>query len=89
MSWEAPFPWVPQRREGTSGLGWPPASDIWVGEKGSRANVLRGGGPEVRGVELGPGPGGPRVLPLTAGPSVPPAGDPDPHLRLGGDARVV
>lgn len=38
---------------------------------------------------LGAGPGGQRALPPTVGPSVAPTGDPDPHLRFGGDARVV
>ena len=54
-------------------------------ENRGSANVVREEGPPMPWGWAGRAEG----APLTVGPSVPPTGDPDPHLRFGGDARVV
>ena len=70
-------------KKGTSGTGLPPAADTSQEDGGSAGVVGEEGPPTPRG-RAGRAEGRPSP-PVR----LPPAGDPDPHLRFGGDARVV
>lgn len=65
---------------------WLLAANIQARNEGSRAHVIGEEGPWLPTALARRAEG---TLPLIVCPSVLPTGDPDPHLRLSGHARVV